>query len=297
MPPLFPIALATLEETGLSLDGDPLGTFTLGGRSSGVDLVLENASVENRPGPSDDSVVVCMLRAAVPLADMIVCRASDIDRTMGALPNAERARTGHAGFDARYAVFVSRVQSEYRGADPAEVGPWAAPATLDRLMDLGLDWMRVRDGKAEIAFAGRLSVEDVGRGLAVAANVARGSRGEPLVDVRAGFRTSSPPSLPVSSLSISWGIAGVLGLIVGYCASFLEWFRAIDQEAVCGPGATLLHTESDGSDGGTHHDFHCSNAHDSMLIALHVFSCVLLMVGIFAIVVLARTAIRRASPA
>jgi hypothetical protein len=124
------LALATLEGTELSLDGDPLGTFRLRGRSSGVDLVLENAAVGARPEPSDDSVVVCTLRVVVPLGDMVVCRASDIDRTMGALPSAERARTGHAGFDARYAVFVSRAQSEYRGAAPPEAGPWAAPAAL-----------------------------------------------------------------------------------------------------------------------------------------------------------------------
>lgn len=321
MPPLFPVGLAlmavavvlslllqrsersargraealargTLEETGLSLSGDPLGTFTLRGRSSGVDLVLENGAIEKRPGPSDESSVVCMVRVAVPIADMVVCRASEIDRTMGPLPSAERVRTGHAGFDARYAVFIGRAQSHYRGVDPSVAGPWAAPATLDRLMDLGLEWLRVRDGNAEIALS-RLSDEDVARAIAVGANVARASRGEPLVVVRAGS-LASRPSLPDSSHFSTWAGAGVLGLFVGFVSSFFEWFRAIDQEAVCGPRATLLHTESD-SDGGTNHDFHCSNDHDSFLIPVHVLSCVLIMVGLFAVILLLRAAIRRRS--
>jgi len=287
-------ARATLAETGLSFEGDPLGAFTLRGRSSGVDLVLENASYEPRPGPGDEREVVCIVRFAAPLADMIVCRASQVDAIMGALPSAPRVRTGHGAFDARYAVFVTQGASGYRGADPTSAGPWAATPILERAMDLALAWMRVRDANVEIAFA-RLSVDDVARGLAVAANVARAARGEALVDVRGGFLTP-PRNAPaeIMSMGLLWGISGVLGAIVGFVASFFEWFRTLDQEAVCGPGATLLHTESS-FNGETSHDFHCSNGNDGFLIALHCLSCVLLAVGIFAIVLFARAAVRRPS--
>lgn len=286
-------ARQTLEATGLTLVGDPLGAFTLRGRSSGVDLVLENATDAPRPGRSGESSRVCMVRVDVPLADMVVCRASEVDLTMGPLPSVERARTGHAKFDEQYAVFIGRAQSEYRGGAPSVVGPWGASATLERLMDLGLQWMRVRDGKAEIAVC-PLSVEDVARGLAVSANVARASRGEPLVDVRAGF-LAPQPWLPVASLALPWGLAIGLGVFAGFVASFVGWFRAINQAAVCGPGGTLLHTESDGSDGGTNHDFHCSNDHDTFLIGVHIVSCMLVMVGLLAVVVLLRAVVRRRS--
>lgn len=318
MPPLFPIGLAlmaiailvsllrersekaeraraeaeargTIEATGLAVDGNPLGSYSLRGQFATVDLVLDNGKAEKLPGPSSETSTVCMVRVDAPLPDMVVCSASEIDRVMGPLPSAERVRTGHAGFDARYAVFIAREQSHYRGVEPASAGPWAAPATLDRLLDLDLAWMRVREGKVEIALA-VLSPEDVARGLAVGANVARASRGEALIDVRPGVVEPRPLVPGSMGGCIAWMITGAVGLIGGFVASFFEFFREIDQEAVCGQGAKLLHTTSD-SDGGTNHDFHCSNNQDGALILLHCLSCMLIVGAICALVLV--VALRR----
>jgi hypothetical protein len=94
------------------------------------------------------------------------------------------------------------------------------------------------------------------------------------------------------SLKVEWIVSLLLGSFTGFVAAFFEPLRTLDQDAVCGAGATLLHTEGPGDDGGTHHGFHCSSGQDSVLILVHVVACMMLMVGVFALGALVISAVR-----
>lgn len=87
--------------------------------------------------------------------------------------------------------------------------------------------------------------------------------------------------------AILWGVSLTLGLFAGLVLAFFEPVRALDQEAVCGAGATLLHTIDPTDDGGPNHDFSCSNGGGGALIAVHVVGCMIFMTGVFALAAIA----------
>jgi hypothetical protein len=122
-------------------------------------LWLENGASHTRPSVAQESEVVCLVKVPADLADQLVCAASEVDAVMGPMPSVPRVKTGFAPFDHRYALF----------GGPA---PWAKRALVERFLELGLRWLRVREGRCEIAFP-PLATEDLPRAIALAATVAR----------------------------------------------------------------------------------------------------------------------------
>lgn len=185
---------SVLLKTGLALTGDVLDSFELRGRANNVDVELANGKTVQRPGSSDGYVPACaILRIAAPMADQIVCKVDEIDQIMGVLPAAPRLRTGHTLFDAAYAVFVMPTGDATGGSyrDGANTNPlgWAQPSLLDRLIELDLLWLRVRDGVGDVVFP-RLPVEEVGRAIALATAVACAVQRKPFPALSAGARAS-----------------------------------------------------------------------------------------------------------
>lgn len=274
-----------LARTGLEVAGNVLGSYVLTGRAHGIDLVVDNGSSQRRPGPGDESAVVCALRFAASMSDLVICRASEVDAVMGALPSAPRVRTGHARFDSGYAVFVGGAASaEYRGPAPIDLGAFAAPKILDRLVELDLRWMRVQDGKVELALT-KLEPEDVARAVDLAASVARTTRGEPPLDVAAGPRETRMPLRLPGNPAIAWG-AATLAMFCGIPVAFVPALRDLNAESVCGPGATIRSVGC--GDGGC---LECSNAPDSWVLG-HYASVLFLVFALTSAIILSVMAAR-----
>ncbi len=271
--------------TGLDVGGDVLRSYVLRGRAHGIDLIIDNGSWQRRPGPGDGRLGVCSVRFAAAMQDLIVCRVSEIDAVMGALPAAPRVRTGHERFDSMYAVFVGGGSSaEYRGPAPIELGGLAVPKILDRFLDLDLCWMRAQAGKIEIAFT-PLDAEDVGRAVDVAASVALTARGESPLDVASGPREIRVPSRLPGHPMIAWG-AATLAMFCGIPVAFLPPLRDLNAESVCGPGATIRSVGC--GDGGC---LECSNAPDSWVLG-HYASVLFFVFALTAAAIMAIMGVR-----
>jgi hypothetical protein len=195
---------AALAATGLRVEGDVLGFH--------VARLLEDGGVEvTRDG---------VARVAAPLLDQIVCKVSEIDEVMGPLPAVPRVRTGHAPFDAEYAIFVGvsggGSAGSYRAAPTGGDTPWARPPILDALQRLGLQRMRIREGQAELTFVPALPIEAAGRAARLALAVERAARGMPLPSLAPLPTVLLPPrpSLDVEAAFV-WLAAAFAGLLGG----------------------------------------------------------------------------------
>ncbi len=237
-------AATKLAEAGLAATGNLLGSY-VAHPVQGSDVTITNRTRPVRPGATEPGDEACIVTVDLPLADQIVCRAAEADVVMGPLPAVPRRRTGHAPFDDAYAVFVG-VTGEappavsYRSAPVAGDVRWAQLALLDRLVELGLLWMRIRDGHAEIAFP-PLEAEDVGRAAALARameRVVHGGQIPPLVEgprvVEDGLRGAT------KALVKAYGASVLMGLTWGVGVYFLLGALDVDAELACGPGRRIL---------------------------------------------------------
>jgi hypothetical protein len=207
-----------LATAGIEAGGNLLGDSEAHSRD-GVIVAVRNGTLLQRPGESALTADLCLARVAVPLADQIVCKTDEADRIMGPLPAAPRIHTGHAAFDGAYAVFVGssggRTAGSYRAAIVEGDTPWAQAPVLDGLLDLGLRWMRIHDGTAELVFP-RLAIEDVVRAMMVAHAVERATHGKPLPPIERGPK--GPGSGMAGDVGRAW-LAGLLPAVVatGVC--------------------------------------------------------------------------------
>ena len=128
-----------LAESGIQASGNLLGASEAR-FPDGVTVALTNGAFHTRPGTRCRFPILCMARIAVPLADQIVCKASEAVRVVGAVPAVPRVRTGYARFDDAYAVFVGvsggRPAGSYRAAIAEGDTPWAQAPVLDGFLDL-----------------------------------------------------------------------------------------------------------------------------------------------------------------
>jgi hypothetical protein len=179
-------------------------------------VAVTNGASLQRPGGDVWEIDRCVARVAVPLADQIVCKADQAERMMGPLPAAPRVRTGHWAFDGAYAIFVGssagRTAGSYRAAIVEGDTPWAQAPVLDGFLDLGLRWMRIHDGTAELVFP-QLAIEDVVRAMGVAHAVERAAQGKPLPAIERG------PKRPGSGMAADVGRAWLAGLLPGVVAT------------------------------------------------------------------------------
>lgn len=185
-------------ELGIALEGDPLGAYTLHGSVHGAELEVHSRVESAPPGAreGEGKKTVCVVKLPLAVPDLIVCRSVEVDRVMGPLPAVPRTLTGHADFDKVYSLFVSNTTAgpEVSGAGYRQSGAggalgWAKPSILDRLTELGLEWMRVRAGACELTFLPFMP-EDTVRAAIASANLSRAQAGTTLVPDGSGLRAA-----------------------------------------------------------------------------------------------------------
>lgn len=187
------LAASDLSKLSLRVTGDPLDTFSLGGRHGGMELELSSNRSAPLPGPSGREQNVCLITFDVNVPDFVCCRRSDRDAVMGALPAVPELRTGHQAFDEVYAVFSRDAETDdaagFRTA-PDRAPRWWVPApVLEQLTELGLEWARVQQGRAELA------IKPVHSGMAARALVAARNLASPATEAAAPL----PPQRPARS--------------------------------------------------------------------------------------------------
>lgn len=212
-------ATSLLDEAGLAPQGDVFGIFTLRATMYGVQVDLQNRVNRLPPGKLEGEVPTCVVNVAVPIPDQIVFEIASIDQVMGLLPTAPRVRTGYAPFDEAYATFVvatgEAAGGSYRSSANAIAVPWGHSLLLERLRELGLLWLRVKEGRAEIVFP-PLPLGEVQRAMTIAAAVARSSQGNalPALEVGKPAQWVAWPD-PLNALYALWGLGAVLAVIIG----------------------------------------------------------------------------------
>lgn len=214
---------AKLAELGIAVEGDSLKDYRLHGSVHGAEVEVHAMVERAPPGAREDEPkkTVCVIKLALPLPDLIVCRSTDVDRVMGPLPAVPRTRTGHADFDKVYSLFVSSgATGDQGGAEggyrrPGTIGPlgWAKPPILDRLTDLGLVWMRAREGACELAFE-IFVPEDTVRAVVTSANMLRALTGAALIPVPAGEPVPKRDAAGPRNLALFGPVAGGLWAII-----------------------------------------------------------------------------------
>lgn len=217
----------TLEGSGLALTGDPFAQHRLEGTVGDTRITVHHRVPRPRPGAREDdtSPTVCFVELELNVPDLIVCQIKEVDRVMGPLPAVSRTRTGHAAFDEAFAVFASTSAAEsgssYRGAPVIPSIAWARASVVERLVELGLLWIRVRDQRCEVAFEPS-GPEDEVRAARTSVNLARAVAGAPLLPVDEGSRTSVRESSSPVVVALVGAVAGLfLGFAVGSPAAYL----------------------------------------------------------------------------
>jgi len=273
-------AAAKLAHAGLQATGDLLGCFVVH-PLEGRGVVVTNRTRHMHPGAKPPGDEVCLALLDVPLVDQIVCRAAEADAVMGPLPAVPRLYTGHAPFDAEYVVFVGvtgRAQpaGSYRASPVAGDVPWALPEVLDRFIELGISWMRVRDGHAELAFA-PLEIEDVGRAAALALAFEQIARGGSVPALVRGPRLLRPKRVRRLELG-NWFGAVPLAALVGIPLALLLAALGVDAELLCGPGHEVVWRST-----GRGANLSCSTWEQHL--GMYYLACVLLATALILLIV------------
>ena len=273
-------AAAKLAGAGLKTTGNPLGSFTAH-PVEGAGMAVANRTRPVRPGATEPGDEACVVSIDLPLVDQIVCSAADVDKVMGPLPAVPRVRTGHERFDTAYAVFIgvngaAPPASSYRMAPVAGDVPWAQPALLDRLLELDLLWMRVRDGQAQLAFP-PLEAEDVGRATALARAFEQAARGLPLPPLVRGPRIVQPRHFPGEIVVKSWLVSILAGPIASVLLTCILASAGVDADLAC-EGGEVVWWQTVGGDGGR--VMGCAPHTHEPHFWLYDLACVLLVIGL-----------------
>jgi hypothetical protein len=260
--------IAVRQSLGLELEGDPIGRCSMRGIVRGVDLTTTIKTTCVLPGPSDVRRAATTVAGSVPLPDQIVCRSSEVDLIMGALPTLPRQATSHPNFDAAYAVFVSDggpAAMGYRHTVASAIA-WADPTTLTEMLAQRLIFMRVQRGRCELVFEPTPASEVVPL-VTIAANVVRRAAGTSIV-------VPQVRSAPVVTAALSYEpvMSVMLGSLVslflapfGAGLAFLPPLRELNAETECGKGGEIRVSSSSDGDGTTY-GLYCSNHRDASLV-------------------------------
>lgn len=240
-------ATRTLNALGLTLGGDVLKKYTLEGELDGVAVTFTGQGSRAAPGarPDEAQVDVFAAELSLPLPNCFICRATDTERMMGPLIPTPRTVTGHAQFDKTYEVYLAseetRSASEpgYRDR-PGSAMSWAQPEILDRLLDLKLLWVRVREQRCEITFP-PLSPEDAVRAVATCRNINNALHGRSLTDVSSGPRGSvSEVTELVDNISYIPFIAAFWAIFLGFILGNLLEIPAVHVGLLIGSSIMIL---------------------------------------------------------
>lgn len=189
-----------LARTGLS---PTLGAYSwaLAGTKDGARLTIEssvNKALPGRSPESDERAERTWLTGASAGPDVIVCRRDLTDAIAGPLSTIPKRKTGDADFDARYDVLTT---------DPAFDATWFPPARVRRaLMDLGLSWLRRKDGALEV-LTRRLTKNQARALVDVGVGLSRPQSDGPIV-------VAPPEEIVVDTPSLTWPIYLALGSLV-----------------------------------------------------------------------------------
>ena len=182
-----------LEALGLNVQGSRRGIFVLTSTDGGVNVEATGPVKRPAPGarPGEAPIEVCAVDLRLPLPDCLICRAEEVDRMMGPVTPFPPTRTGHSAFDEGYRAYFSgeapssEKEAGYREGTSGKTMSWAQPAILDRLLELRLRWLRVRDQQCEAAFP-VLAPADMVRALRTCENLGHVARGRSLTPVPPG---------------------------------------------------------------------------------------------------------------
>ncbi len=204
---------ATFERDGLTLEGDPLGSYKLTGKTGAPHVSLQNRVLVKQPGQTEGTSVRAIVKVDVALPDLVVCRTGDADAVMGLLPSVPRVRTGDDRFDSKYSIFVSQVPSDmgtdFRSAPGSTALVWAKPQVLNQMISLEMSSFRAREGHCEVLIE-PVGPWDAGPALALGENLARAATSQALL---APETTSNTAMIePASGMSVVWAAAGVAAL-------------------------------------------------------------------------------------
>jgi hypothetical protein len=272
-------AAGDLAKLGLELTGDALDSFSLRGRHEGMDLVLKSSTSAPLPGPSGRERTVCLVTFEVSMPDFVVCKRSEQDAVMGALPTVPHLRTGHSAFDREYAVFSQAGDSDgtagFRTA-PAQSPRWWVPEpVVEQLLDLGLEWARVQHGRAELAMK-PVHSGTAARAIGAACNLAKAMTAPtvplpPPGTTRAAAGTS--PWVP----ALAGGGLSLFGLVFGGpLLGFLPLIRDAWSTDVCGAHSRLVIL-----DHGDSYSVGCDKGYrGNYSIDAYYFSCGILFVAV-----------------
>ncbi|MFO0593205.1 MAG: hypothetical protein U0441_37020 [Polyangiaceae bacterium] len=224
-----------LEAVGLKAKGNSGGPFVLNANDGDVHVEATGPVKRAAPGarPDEARVEVCAVDLPLPLPDCLICRADEVDRMMGPLSPFPRTRTGHIEFDERYRVYfsgdaaTSGADAGYRDGAVGNRVSWAQPAILERLLELELRWLRVRDQQCEATFP-VLAPTDMVRALRTCENLGRLARGRSLTPVSPGpLAPLRDPSKLLNNvifpplMGIFWTM--LLSFFVSYALGFSAW--------------------------------------------------------------------------
>lgn len=248
-----------LEQTGLRAEVAWMLPVTLSGNRDGLPLDFRIDVARPLPGKSEVSGPTGTL-VAVPASggDVLVCRRTLSDEIVGPLPALPRHRTGDAAFDAAFDVF-----STDAGFDASS---FPSPGTRAALLQLGLMWLRRKDGRLEL-FLESMSPNQAEAAVSVATTLARSDGSRAAADDahyrRAGFAPDAA-MIPVprgdaerfATRHVSWplALATFVALIVaipgGAVLPLVPAVHTALADIACDrPGDEVMGTRSEEGDG------------------------------------------------
>lgn len=207
--------------TGMTLKGDLGGTFELQGSMDATPMSLKNKATVKLPGPSAQERDCALVEMPISIADVLVCQASDLDAVMGAMPAIARSPTGEVQFDKAYHLFRSPVVEEgtggFRTSPDGDALAWTKPDVLHACIEQKLSWLRVRDGKAEIALA-PVDYRVAHVVLTLATNILRASTRRSLLPMPAPLANEELKDSVLGPISLAI-MATIFGLLIGQIAA------------------------------------------------------------------------------
>lgn len=211
-------------------------------------LRLRNQVERRLPGPSGKMRMVCVLELEAAVPDLLICPVSDVDLFMGPLPSVRRTMTGDDRFDKVYAIFMSAAEQAepagFRESAPSPARVWSDSEVRAGLLDLRAFWLRVGDGRLEVAFE-PLFVSAALRPLRLAARLDRALRGSRHIEASLAelkLPETAEPTLG-DGLFYTWLPGFWASLFLFYPAAISRPFLAIDEDEMCGANGPLVHTK------------------------------------------------------
>lgn len=231
-------------ERGISVTGVPFDNYKLNGDIHGVSLQFASDVNSDLPNGTTEPLRLSQVKFAAPIPDLVLCRTADIDRIMGMLPHVAKTSTTNADFDCQYGLFVTALVEptacDFRSAPANAALRWATSEVLQRMLDLKVVSMRVKEGQCELNVE-RVHLGQVDALLCLASDV--GSLVQQRQPVKA---VAQKAILPKPARALDLVLAGIGTAMTGVLVLWipLGWLlKGLTEEYICGPNDTLRYDE------------------------------------------------------